>query len=296
MQRPERPTRSPLLSFPFLATSILGGTVMGLVGIYGNLPTQIAVLGVWVSVLGGLFLEFVGRDEERDRTRSEALQRLGVPLALTSDPELFAHHRTLSELLLKLLPLDDPVLRDITWGELAGMAERLEHLARGEVDYVGTEAWRTVYDRVLTSPGVSRYRSVAWVRTRDYWQDAPARKSLRANYLFVAQGGALERIVILADGLWTDEGAEPVEPVRTWIVEQVFQGIRVSVVRESALGNERDLLTDFGVYGDRAVGSQLVDAGGRTERFTLHFDPEAVRAALDRWERLLLYAVPVRPR
>jgi hypothetical protein len=284
------------VSFPFLAASILGGTVMGLVGIYGSLPTQIAALGVWVSMLGGLFLEFVGRDEERDRTRSEALERLGVPLALTADPELFAQHRTLSESLLKLLPLEDPVLREIARGELAGMAERLEHLARGEVDYVGTEAWRTVYDRLLASPGVSHYRSVAWVRTRDYWQDAPARQSLRANYLFVAQGATLERIVIVNDELWTDEGREPVEPVRTWIVEQVFQGIRVSVVRESALESERDLLADFGVYGDRAVGSQLVDAGGRTERFTLLFDPEAVRAALDHWERLLLYAVPVRPR
>jgi hypothetical protein len=66
-------------------------------------------------------------------------------------------------------------------------------------------------------------------------------------------------------------------------------------VRESALEGERDLLADFGVYGDRAVGSQLVDAGGRTERFTLLFDPDAVRAAINRWERLSLYAVPVRP-
>src|SRR5262249_1619927 len=153
----------------------------------------------------------------------------------------------------------------------------------------------TVYDRLLASPEVTHYRSVAWVRTRDYWQDAPARQSLRANYLFVAQGATAERIVIVADGLWADEGREPVGPGRAWVVGQVLRGIRVPLVRESALEGERGLLADFGVYGDRAVGSQLVGAAGRTERFTLLFDPEAVRAAVDRWDRLSLYAVPVRP-
>ena len=35
-----------------------------------------------------------------------------------------------------------------------------------------------------------------------------------------------------------------------------------------------DLLADFGIYGDRAVGTQELDEQSRTVRFTLSFDPQ----------------------
>jgi hypothetical protein len=41
-----------------------------------------------------------------------------------------------------------------------------------------------------------------------------------------------------------------------WLVEQRGRGILVSLVRESDLSKEPDLLWDFAVYGDRATGLQ----------------------------------------
>ena len=41
--------------------------------------------------------------------------------------------------------------------------------------------------------------------------------------------------------------------------------------------------------GDRATGVQELDDQSRTLRFILHFDPQNIRLARDRWTRLLLY-------
>lgn len=284
--------RTALLNFRFLGASVLGSLAMGLVAVYGDLSTQVAALGVWVSALAGLYLAYVEQEEARDRRRAESLERLGVPLTLAAAPDLLAHHRALSDALVRLAAHPDPVLRDVALGELAAAGDRLRALARGEVTFDGTEAWRTVYEKLLASPGVARYRSVAWVRTPDYWQDPPGRQSMRANYAMAARGGVVERVVIVGVGLWADAEAGPVEPVRRWVLDQLARGIDIHLVREADLRNEPDLLADFGIYGDRAVGHHAVDAYGGTERFTLRFDQEAVRAATRRWERLMLYPIP----
>ena len=83
----------------------------------------------------------------------------------------------------------------------------------------------------------------------------------------------------------------PVGDVLAWVEEQHRHGVWVTLVRESQLAGEPDLLVDSGVYGDRAVGVQELDEHGRTVRFVLRFDPAAVRLALDRWDRLTLFAV-----
>ena len=48
---------------------------------------------------------------------------------------------------------------------------------------------------------------------------------------------------------------------------------------------------DFGIYGDDAVGMQVVDFEGKTKCFHMYFGPDRVREAEDRWDRLLLYSV-----
>ena len=60
------------------------------------------------------------------------------------------------------------------------------------------------------------------------------------------------------------------------------------------LDDEPDGPADFGIYGDRAVGTQELDERSRTVRFTLAFDRRAVRLAADRWDRLKIYAISVR--
>ena len=80
----------------------------------------------------------------------------------------------------------------------------LEELARGRVAFSGTETWRTVYERILRSQGLKTYHSVSWVKTRDYWQDAPGRQSMRLNFELAGRGLRIERIVILRGDLWPD--------------------------------------------------------------------------------------------
>ena len=65
----------------------------------------------------------------------------------------------------------------------------------------------------------------------------------------------------------------------------------MSLVRESDLSKEQDLLRDFAVYGDRATGTQELDEQSHTLRFILAFDEQSIRQALDRWERLKLFAI-----
>jgi len=61
---------------------------------------------------------------------------------------------------------------------------------------------------------------------------------------------------------------------------------KLKLVRQSVLANEPDLVTDLGIYGNRAVGVQELDDKGRTFRFTLSFDFPEVMAAEQRWDRL----------
>jgi hypothetical protein len=65
-----------------------------------------------------------------------------------------------------------------------------------------------VYEKLLTSPELKEYRSVALVRSGDYWQDAPGRQSMTANFDAVARGVLIERVIILRDELWP-VGAPP---------------------------------------------------------------------------------------
>lgn len=81
--------RSVLLSFRFLGTAVFGSLVMALVAVFGPLSSQLAILGAFISILGGLFLSYLGQEEQQEQQRTEAIQSLSVPLMLASDPELF---------------------------------------------------------------------------------------------------------------------------------------------------------------------------------------------------------------
>ncbi len=287
-----RPRRSALLSFRFLGVSLAGSLTMALVGTFAPLPAQVAVLGACVSALAGLFVAFLEQQDGQERRRAALLAELGVPVALAGEPEFLDLYGTLSRCLTGLARQPDPVLREFALLQLASVAEQLRGLAGGRVVFEGgTEAWRAVYERLLRSPGVTRYRSVAWVKAADYWQGPPGRRSLRLNYELARRGVRVERIHILRGGLWPEGAALPGPAVLPWLREQCARGVGVSVVRESDLRAEPDLVGDFGIYGDRATGAQELDDRGRAERFVLQFDRAAVRLAEDRWDRLALYAV-----
>jgi hypothetical protein len=263
---------------------------MALVAAFGALPAQIGLLGSFISILGGLFLSYLGQEDQREKERAEMIQSLSVPLALASDRELFQQYQEISRGLTSVAKMNNPVLRRIALLKFASMAEQISCLASGKIVFALTESWRTVYEQLLMSPDIQHYRSVAWVRTPKYWQDEPGRQSMRANFETVRRGVLVERIIVLRDELWPRSQQLPAEEILPWIEEQHNHGLWIALARESELAREPDLLGDIGIYGDRAVGIQELDEHCRTLRFTLDLDPQTVQLADARWQRLLLYA------
>lgn len=293
MSAPPPPHRqTALLSFRFLGTALVGSLAMALVATFAPLPAQLAVLGALISILGGLFLSYLEQEESRDRRRNEVIERLAVPFALAPEEDLYPLYLAYCRALTTLAVQTDPLLREIATLKLASVNAQINTIAAGTVVFAGTETWRAVYEQLLAGGSVREYRSVAWVRSRNYWQDAPGRQSMRANFEAVHRRVLIERIAILPDALWPNDDELPTDAIQLWLQEQHDHGLHLVLVRESTLHGEPDLLADFGIYGDRAVGTQELDEQSRTVRFTLSFDPQAVRLADDRWRRLSIFGIP----
>lgn len=294
--RPNPPAtrHSVLLSFRFATVAIVGSLAAALVSAFASLEAQVGLLGALVSVLAGLFLSYSEQEEVREQQRVKLLEQLAVPVDLASDCHLYDHYVGFGKALNQLAMQPDPILREIAALKAAAMRHEITSLADGTVVFAGTETWRTIYEKLLSSPDVTEYQSIAWARTQDYWQDAPGRQSLHANFEAVRRGVLIERIVILADDLWPPVDPIPRGPIGRWIDDQHNHGFWVCLVRESQLAGEPDLLADVGIYGNRAVGFQELDERSRTTRFVLQFDPDAIRLARDRWRRLMLFATPYR--
>lgn len=286
--------RSVVWNFKFAATALLGTLAVSLVCTFSAPPGQLAVLGSLISILAGLFLAYVEQEDLRDRRRNAILSRLAVPIALAPEHEFFDQYSAFSTTLGELTCQTDPVLRDFALLKLSAVSDELRHLAQGKVVFSSTETWRVVYEKLLSAP-LGRYCSVAWVKTKDYWQNAPGRASMELNYKFVAAGNELRRVVIVRDRLWPSGDALPSSDILPWLIDQHEHGIRLSLVRESDLLAEEELLADFGIYGDRATGVQEIDDQCRTIRFTLRFDKESLKLARNRFARVALYATPFTP-
>jgi hypothetical protein len=204
-------------------------------------------------------------------------------------PELEMAQRSLAESLSRLACQTDSILLEGAVARLAAIQEEVRYLAEGKLVFTATEAWRAVYDQILCSPGITCYRSVAWLRNEDYWQDAPGQRSMQTNYQRLQEGVMIERILILNDFFWPSAATLPAADIRRWIDEQYRQGMQIGLVRESTIAAEPDLLCDIGIYGSRATGTLELDPQCRTTRFTFDFSPEGILLAEQRWKRLSLY-------
>ncbi|MEX2171081.1 MAG: hypothetical protein WD851_17310 [Pirellulales bacterium] len=282
------------MSFRFAAVATVGSLAMAVACEFGSLDMQIGMLGALVSILAGLFLSYVEQEEERDERQLVLLKQLSIPVKLAADAELYAQYAGFCDALSTLAMQTDPILREIGLLKSASVRQEISLLADGTVVFSGTESWRTVYEKLLRDPEIHEYQSVAWVRTKDYWQDPPGRQSLALNFDAVQRGVLIERIMILGDELWPAGNDLPTAEIRPWIEEQYNHGFWICLVRESELASEPDLRVDMGLYGPRAVGFQEIDERCRTLRFTLHFDVHQIRIGRDRWKRLLLFAIPYR--
>jgi hypothetical protein len=287
-------SRSVFLHPRFLIASVVGSVLVGLASIAASLSTQIAVLGVLVSTLAGLLLAWLEDQGRRDAARRE-LSSLGrVAAALEDEPDLAREFRRIGEAFLALSENTSPVLRMAATPKLLSVTGELERIARGTIAFRATESWRTAYHELLQDETLRIYRSAAWVRCANYWQDAPGRQSIRDNYDAINRGVIIERIFILPRELWPAGQLLPSENVLPWILDQHNHGVWVMLCLEEDVQSEPDLPRDFGVYGDMAVGTQALDDECRTVEFLLEFTEEAIKLADDRWRRLRLHATPLR--
>jgi hypothetical protein len=250
------------------------------------------VLAFAIALLIALTLLHLREDRLRHREWTTIFNTLPTPFALASTPGFFERYAEVAEAITTASQHGDSLYRGLALTHLEGVADDLKTLARGHIVFHATETWRAAYQHVLETLRVKTYLSVAWVRTNEYWNDAPGRQSMKLNYELIGRGFRIERIHIMSDEVWPFDQKLPGASVLEWLVEQQGRGIHVSLVRESDLTKEADLLADFAVYGDRAIGVQEMDEQARTVRFVLSFDQVGIRQTLNRWERLALYAKP----
>lgn len=142
---------------------------------------------------------------------------------------------------------------------LAAMVRQVAELSEETLTFEGTEAWRTVYERVLATCQTERYLSVALIRTDDYWQDLPGQMSIEFNFRLIEQGFSVERTFIIDPFFWPPAAQTPSKNILSWISAQHERGVTARLVRLSDIEDEPDLIIDFGIYGDDAVAQQVVD-------------------------------------
>ena len=254
------------------------------------LPTGMLALLAAIAVSAALVVFHLKADRLRHRELTAMLNVLPIPFALAPASGFFQQYVKFADALTKIGRHNDRLFRDLALHRLTTVADEFATMANGRIVFHATETWRTAYQHILETLRVKTYFSVAWVRTNDYWNDAPGRQSMQFNFELVSRGIRIERVHILSDELWPFDEKLPTAGILEWLVEQRGHGIQVALIRESDLAKEPDLLRDFAIYGDRATGTQELDEQSHTVRFVLAFDEQSRQQALDRWERLRLFS------
>lgn len=276
-------SRIPSLGPDYTGLGLVVLAVAGALEAFATSTFSPQFVGLWVVLASWRLASLTGASEEPRPNAGQSID--GATTALFLGEEQFLNA------LARLGDSRDPLLRDLAALKLAEVGVEIDELGRGRVAFLSTEGWRTAYERLLLSPGLDEYRSVAWLKTADYWQDPPGQRSMAANIQAINQGVSIERIVILGWNLWPPECSLPLPKTCRWLDDQHYRGLNVWLVRESDLVNEPDLLRDFGIYGQRATGEQELDEQSRTVRFVLSFDAADLRMARERFERLKLFVV-----
>ena len=130
-----------------------------------------------------LVVVVTGRTAHSIHETPENLSLLELPFALARDVDTFARYNSMSQSLAKISRTLDPIYRELALESLDDTNRRIHTLADGLLIFEGTETWRLVYERLLRSPGLYQYRSVAWIQSAAYWQDEQAR-TIRFRLLF----------------------------------------------------------------------------------------------------------------
>ncbi len=263
------------------------GTLLPAIGLFIWFPTGLQLyLAALCSCCLGLLVS-----HPQDRRQIESDSAIDLLLTIAHDKPIYDETLELAKALKQITQIPDLVFREAAVQKIVSARSELQQVADGTLVFGGTESWRLVYEALLRSRHVFLYRSVAWIKSADYWQDEPGKQSTQLNLeLIDNQQLSIERIVILRQSVWPADQPFPDEPILSWIDTQHRQGCWIKLVRESAIDSEPDLLGDFGIYGSHAVGEHILDDKCQTVRFILRFNFEAVEAAENRWKRLGIFA------
>ncbi len=290
-RRPNDPWLPVFLDPLFLAAGVGGSALVLLSTALAPLSVQLGLVGVIASLALGVL---VSRSRPEFPVSADA-GVLGLLLSIAKDEEMLSLHDRIAKALAQVAGDQDPLFHAQAVKRLAALTDRAEHLAQRTLVFEDTETWRVVYEQLLRSPGLHLYRSVALIGSPAYWRDEPGRQSMKLNFELQDSGRlSIERTLIIADELWPANEDLPAESLRQWIDEQHNHGIWLRLIRRCAVLGEPELVTDFGIYGSRAVGTQELSLGSHTVRFVLSFDFDKVREAEDRWHRLSVYGLSYR--
>jgi len=271
-------------------TGFVGACMIGLTGYFGGSTEQLTALGIVISSVMGMQLNELHQSRRRDGQLRQVLEAAGLQNGLLRQPDLFLMHLRIARALNSLADSDNATLRNHAVASLSDLHAKISEMSEGKLVFENTETWRTVYERLLRKPEVTFYRSISWFRNAAYWQDLPGKKSLQLNCELSEDRLLIHRTVIAPESLWPKDENLPLSPLLDWIEEQHIHGIWIRLVREEDIRSEPALLVDLGIYGETAVGTQLVDESGQTSRFELDFREDERKAAEVIWERINLFA------
>lgn len=283
------------LSSQIVVVTLIGSVLMAIVCAFGSIAIQIAVLGGYISILGGLALEIFEDQNTKDQQLESLELLIRASRRLAKDSPMSREFEKIVDGIQASSNIESELFRELAIEELARIGQQTELLGRGIITFDETEAWRVAYERILRSPLVSRYFSVSLIRSADYWQDEPGKRSIELNYQLQDEKRLnVERIAIISASIWPDESDRPNSPIFEWLLDQYSNGIWTELVRETSVIDEPDLLVDSGRYSDLAVGCQFLDSKSRTSKFTLSFNKADIEAAKQRWQRLSLYSISMK--
>ena len=176
----------------------VGFVAAGLVAGLTPTPIHFAILACLLLVLLGLLMTLA----ESIWTLTDQADLLPLLLAIAKDPELLELFRRFGASLRDISANFDPICRDLAVARATQMERELLQVSQGRFIFTGTETWRMPYERLLRSPGLYLYRSIAFLKTANYWQDEPGRQSMQVNCELADNGKLdIERIAIVPDHL-----------------------------------------------------------------------------------------------
>lgn len=220
-----------------------------------------------------------------EEIKSNFLKMNEVSQKIAADPVLRDFYYETINPLRAAFETKDEVFREEASNVLREFYMRLENeLSRGTITFRAELFW-PIYQKLLNQDDVKSYKSIAWVRSEDYWTNAAGRAIVDFNYELVTKGKSIERIFILPDKVWTNKR------VKRWIREQKNRGINVKIVKENSILPEEELRCDLGIYGERAVGYVQEDENCRILQFDLHFDKKEIDKANGIFEQLKTHAL-----